>query len=1077
MRDLDSIGASLLPYLSASWYEARAASPTMNASRTLLLVATLTWVASGAVARADESGGSVIGDLQVRSSPDGTDISLEVPKSLREEDRTERRPGLSATGEVARVAIPEATATPEIEPTPTPTVEATPGPTPTPRPEVRPGGLTVNEVHLFFPGVTIPHARLITVDDRIVQEARLYPDEGGVSMTVVARRPVFYVVVRDRDQLRIRIEPGTLLAEEPTEPIVQKTPSGPKRARGGARRGAGGLAGQVQGEQLIPKLTMQPLRKGEGLTVDAEHLSADEEKNEIVAQGHVTIARAGSLLTADEVRIHRDTQRAEARGNVQFTDPQGTTLAETFDGNLEDETGDLTNGNVYLNANHLTITGEKLQKSYGQTYHIENGQFTTCRCGAGAPSWSVAGKSIDITLQGYGLVDGAKLKVLDTPVLYLPYMAFPAKTTRQTGLLAPLFGYSRKRGFMYTQPVYVVLNKSADFTVAPDIETSARVGGITEYRYTIDRHSKGTLDFSFFDESLRNNADRDIVDPNVADPHIPKDRWSVTADVRQELPYDIRAFADALAVSDDFYLREIPTFSFDPEYARSLRTSRFSASRGGFYRFWEHATLLTEAEYFQDFIQEDDLTLQRLPEVQFFASDRFLDRHLKLGLNSEFVDFVRKKGFDGPRVDVNPSATVPYRWREFFRGNLNFQVRETAYHLNDTEFLVPVSQAGGIQTPTPTPTPTGGSGTTPTSPTQRLDKSPTRELYQASAVLGTQIARVFDVGGEHVQKLKHTIEPEVDYLFVPDVQQNDLPVYDFVDRINRRNLFTYGFTSRLLAKLDRPPTELESRRPLSVGDLSSFSGVAASPFEDEKTRGGLAALDEPSTSPSTATTTTGETAEGTAEGKENQTAETTPATDENLTPQERAARQVEARSAMSNIVEWARLQIFQSYDLRDSLQTTERDHFSDVDAHLRITPREFFSLVYDSTINARETRLTSANVGFLLRDPRTRSPDGFLRATQRASLGISYRFIADSVLQEVDGSLIVPLADTLSAFYQSRYDALAGEFLEKTGGFRLTSQCQCWIADVSVSDRINPQETEIRFQITLVGLGSIGRAR
>jgi hypothetical protein len=72
---------------------------------------------------------------------------------------------------------------------------------------------------------------------------------------------------------------------------------------------------------------------------------------------------------------------------------------------------------------------------------------------------------------------------------------------------------------------------------------------------------------------------------------------------------------------------------------------------------------------------------------------------------------------------------------------------------------------------------------------------------------------------------------------------------------------------------------------------------------------------------------------------------------------------------------------------------------------------------------------------------------------------------------------VVPLADTLSAFYQTRYNALEGEFLEKTGGFRLSSQCQCWIADVSVSDRVNPQETQVRFQITLIGLGSIGRTR
>jgi lipopolysaccharide assembly outer membrane protein LptD (OstA) len=69
----------------------------------------------------------------------------------------------------------------------------------------------------------------------------------------------------------------------------------------------------------------------------------------------------------------------------------------------------------------------------------------------------------------------------------------------------------------------------------------------------------------------------------------------------------------------------------------------------------------------------------------------------------------------------------------------------------------------------------------------------------------------------------------------------------------------------------------------------------------------------------------------------------------------------------------------------------------------------------------------------------------------------------------------MPLADSLSGFVQSRYDAVASEFLEHRWGFRFLSQCRCWIFDVYVTDRVNPDETEVRAQITLVGLGSIGR--
>ena len=76
---------------------------------------------------ADAEGQSTFGDLQVQSAPDGTEISLQLRSKVREEDRTQRRPGLSASGSPARVATPArppaAEETPKVEPTPTPTPE------------------------------------------------------------------------------------------------------------------------------------------------------------------------------------------------------------------------------------------------------------------------------------------------------------------------------------------------------------------------------------------------------------------------------------------------------------------------------------------------------------------------------------------------------------------------------------------------------------------------------------------------------------------------------------------------------------------------------------------------------------------------------------------------------------------------------------------------------------------------------------------------------------------------------------------------------------------------------------------
>lgn len=958
-----------------------------------------------------------IADLRVSSAADATDIVVGIPSTVPYQDRT----------------------------------------------RTRPGGVAVDEIRLFFPGVSLQRSRLITVGDPIVEEARLFSEPGGVTMTVVVRRPVHYAVNREEKMLRIRAEPGVLLAEgapgaeAPGAGVAPKTIApptivgvAPQRGQRGGAAGTGGLQGQV----LAPKVAIPKAKPGEGLSVDADHITYDQERNQVVAQGRVTIAKAGSLLTADEVRVNRDTNEADATGHVQLSDPQGTIRSDRFHVNLDDETGTLARGNVYLNASHMSISGSRFEKSYGQTYHIENGEFTTCECGVGAPSWSIAGKQIDIALDGYGLVRNGTFRVLDVPILYLPYMPFPAKTTRQSGLLAPIFGFSRKRGFEYLQPLYLVINKSSDATLSADVETSARVGTIAEYRYALDSKSRGVIDLSYFNESLRSNADRDIVDPNVADPHIPKDRWSETATLKQDLPYGFSGFADSLAVSDDFFLREIPTFSFDPEYDIYLRTLRYTQSRVGLYRGWDKVTLIGQGQYFQDFFQEHDLTLQRLPDVSVYASDRFFDRFVKLAFTGEGVNFQRRKGFDGPRIDLLPQALVPFRWQEYFRGNAGIGFRETAYHLNNTALLLPQSQTGGLQDVAAQKIPA-------------LSKNPTRELLQATAQVGTEIHRIFDVRGENVAKLKHTIEPKAQYLYIPDVKQDDLPTYDFTDRINGRNLFTYGVTSRLLARLRTAPTAAQTR-PMTAADVA-LGGITPAPFSDDRVRGygttgpapmGSEAAASPGASGSTPTGATENLAD--------------------LTPEARAEMQQADQDATSHVVEWARLDVQQSYDVDHLVQKTQQNRkgrFSDVDVALRLTPSDYAGLLFGSSFDPKTSSLDQSQASVILKDPRERVPGVFLQSSRRASLSLSYRYIAGSTLQEVDGGILLPLADSLSLFELSRYDALNRTFLENRGGFTLTSQCQCWILDLFVANRVNPNETEVRTQVTLVGLGSVGRNR
>ena len=91
-----------------------------------------------------------------------------------------------------------------------------------------------------------------------------------------------------------------------------------------------------------------------------------------------------------------------------------------------------------------------------------------------------------------------------------------------------------------------------------------------------------------------------------------------------------------------------------------------------------------------------------------------------------------------------------------------------------------------------------------------------REIFELRSAVGTQFARVFDFPYFGLDKLKHTIEPLLEYLYIPPVDQGDLPVFDGIDRINERSLFTYGFATRLLGR-ERADEGRRARRGVRAG--------------------------------------------------------------------------------------------------------------------------------------------------------------------------------------------------------------------------------------------------------------------
>ena len=539
--------------------------------------------------------------------------------------------------------------------------DRTPGAKPAtgPRGPASVGETFTGELTLFLDGYRVPRPAAIDVADPVVSTVRLFPESGGTTVSIFVRQPVTYSVSRPSGIGEITIE---LRSRTRALGIAGVSPRGRARA-------------------VRPKTKGRPSE----VSVDAESLAYERETNTLVAHGGVTLTRGDTTLTADEVRYDRTNAVAEARGHVVITDPEATVEGDFAHLNLDDESGWVEAGTAELKPSNYTLRAERIEKRGGPLYAASRGVFTTCRCGGlEKPSWSIGGASTDVTLEGTGVVRHATFRVKDIPVLYFPYFLFPAKTDRASGFLFPRLANSNRRGFQYEQPFFWAINKSTDATVAVDLETAARVGAIGEYRYRLSHTTRGNFTVAYYNEQIRGRPEGTVA-PNGEPPDIPENRFALSGQHRQPFYGGSQLYLRLFAISDDAFLKEINTFAFSTRRDLTLRSTRFTTSRAGIVKNWDNGLAWIENAYYQDLIDPQPLALQKLPRLEAEHAVPLLGDLLVGRLEGQAIDYQRQEGYAGLRGDLGPALFMPFHLGRTLNGSLTGRLRETAYHLTDTE--------------------------------------------------------------------------------------------------------------------------------------------------------------------------------------------------------------------------------------------------------------------------------------------------------------------------------------------------------------------------------------------------------
>jgi LPS-assembly protein len=462
-----------------------------------------------------------------------------------------------------------------------------------------------------------------------------------------------------------------------------------------------------------------PKERGGGSAVGSAAALEYLRQDHAVLTGDVHVKYQDMDIYADRAEIDLTTKAVTAEGNVIVDQGPRRMTGTTLTWDLDTKTGRLENATAQVTPDYY-FTGKVIEKTGIDTYEVEDGVFTSCT--QDVPDWSFRMARAEVQAEAYARIHHTSMRVKRLPVLYTPYILWPTKTERTSGLLVPNIGYSQSRGGLFGLAYYQVLGRSYDTTFHLDAYSKSYLGVGDEFRY---HPTEGTLG--------------DFVGYAIKDPVQNRERWKVNINhVTDDLPFGMRGVVSLLRFSD---------FNFPRDFERdfSINTLRSVYSKGFLTGNW--------GPHLFNFLVDDRQTLvgftpsgnfnvteqRRLPEAEYrLRSTELGHSNLYLQVQSKLDQLdVAQTGLGSyGRADLFPQLTFPIHSFPWLSASITGGERLTWY--GDSLDRATVSHFTG--------------------------QSLTRVLPTASLeVVGPSFSRIFSWDLGSFGKFKHVIEPRWTY--------------------------------------------------------------------------------------------------------------------------------------------------------------------------------------------------------------------------------------------------------------------------------------------------------------------------
>jgi len=495
------------------------------------------------------------------------------------------------------------------------------------------------------------------------------------------------------------------------------------------------------------------------VTTDKPSIFAKEWRSNdtsIIYSGDVEINFGVYQIFTDYAEYNKKARVITTKGRVSLSTDEMSISGENLVFNLKTKSGFMyeNDGNMLPT---IIFNTKELHFIDRDTTNFKNMSFTSCS--QTIPRWKISCKNGKIVKKKYIEMKGALLKIKNIPVFYFPYIRYPIrKGGKASGFLFPKFGTGSKKGFYIQNAFFLNLKPNVDLTLYGDYFANAGFGLGEEFRYLFKRAS-GNIKYYYFKYKDGNTIKTD----GVSDYYL---------DVRHHSEFeffDTKIDVNINTQSDPTFLRLFSN-SFDTSLFANFRTSFSLNSKISFLNLSVNAS---KRETYYTY-RKSSRIIKYMPSIKlsmyqkkiwkipgYFSFNIAYERISRSGVSYEDEpDYTSE--FISQRINLIPAYSLNLFKLQWLSTTVNVKSHQSFY---------PKSYAEN---------------------SKKIVDDPLHLNYNTANIVvkGPIFYKIYKLNRG---KLKHIIEPQINYKYSSQIEESALDRLIKVDRFDYPQFSVLGF--------------------------------------------------------------------------------------------------------------------------------------------------------------------------------------------------------------------------------------------------------------------------------------------